>query len=141
MFYSGNFISEEESESRKNEKVFPLKRIKRGVSAKLNNVYFDTDKWQLKEKSFAELDKLYEFLTLMPDIQIIIQGHTDNSGTEEHNLQLSLRRARTVMDYLTSRGISEKRLTAEGVGSAYPIADNSSGQGRALNRRTVIIVK
>jgi len=141
LFYSGNFIFEEKSESRKDEKVFPLKRIKSGISANLNNVYFDTDKWELKKESFSELDKLYKLLINTPDIQIIIQGHTDNSGTGEHNLELSQKRAKSVMDYLISHGISAKRLSSEGLGSGSPIADNSTEQGRALNRRTVIIVK
>jgi flagellar motor protein MotB/Tfp pilus assembly protein PilF len=141
LFYSGKFIFEERSDSRKNEKVFELKRIKSGISANLNNVYFDTDKWELKKESFAELDKLYKLLTNTPDIQIVIQGYTDNSGTEEHNLELSQKRAKSVMEYLISHGISAKRLSSEGLGSGNPIADNTTEQGRALNRRTVIIVK
>jgi OOP family OmpA-OmpF porin len=73
-----------------------------------------------------------------PELKIEIQGHTDNTGTRRYNQTLSEKRARAVMEYITNKGIDEDRLSAVGYGPDRPIADNSTAEGRALNRRTQI---
>ena len=70
-----------------------------------------------------------------PDLNIEIQGYTDSTGEEDYNVQLSQRRAESVMSYLVSRGIDPDRLTAKGYGSVNPVASNDTPQGRAKNRR------
>jgi len=112
-----------------------LKPIKKGLAATLNNVFFDVDRYQLKEKSKTELDKTVRFLKQNPETRVEISGHTDNSGAARHNQELSLNRARAVYRYLLNAGISADRMTFKGYGSGQPIAPNDSEQNRQLNRR------
>ena len=84
------------------------------------------------------MNKLARLLTDNKDIKIEIEGYTDAIGTSAYNLDLSDKRAKSVRDYLITRGISTKRLTCKGFGSSSPVGDNISGDGRKLNRRTEI---
>jgi outer membrane protein OmpA-like peptidoglycan-associated protein len=112
-----------------------LKPIKSGTAATLNNIFFDVDKYDLKEKSRTELNKTILLLESNPKLRIEISGHTDNSGSDAHNKQLSLNRARAVYQYLIDQGIDPKRLKYAGYGSSVPIAPNDSEENRQLNRR------
>jgi outer membrane protein OmpA-like peptidoglycan-associated protein len=102
----------------------------------LKNVFFAFNSHTLEATSFPELDKIVALLQQYPDMKAEISGHTDNSGQDAYNLQLSQKRAESVVAYLVSKGISAQRLTAKGFGSTLPIADNSTEAGRAENRRT-----
>jgi len=104
-------------------------------SIKLNNIYFDFDRYDLKPGSFTELDRVYKFLTDNPDIKIEISAYTDSRGSDEYNLDLSQKRAQSVVNYLILKGINESRLAARGYGKSNPVADNDTEKGRALNRR------
>lgn len=112
-----------------------LERVRQGTSVVLNNIFFDVDKYELKGKSGAELNKVIRFLSENPSIKIEIGGHTDDTGKEDYNKELSRKRAQAVHDYLTSHGVSASRLTSKGFGSSQPVGDNSTEQGRQLNRR------
>lgn len=114
----------------------PMKPIKSGQTVVLRNVFFDTDKFELKEESRTELDKLVAFLQANPLTRIEISGHTDNQGNKAKNQALSQNRAKAVTDYLTSKGIAKERLVAKGYADDKPIADNGTEAGRAQNRRT-----
>lgn len=114
----------------------PLQPVVQGSRMILRNVFFETAKYDLKSQSFTELDKLVTFLKQNPGIRARIEGHTDNVGTEAYNLQLSENRARSVYEYLVSKGISANRLEYKGYGFSQPIADNETEEGRSLNRRT-----
>lgn len=140
FFYSStlNITAKEDIEQ---EKVFELVKIEKGLSVNLNNIYFDTDKSTLKEESLPELKKLVKLLKQNPEISILIEGHTDNVGLDDYNLELSEKRAKSVEEFLILNGISKNRLSHIGRGSKYPVSDNSSEKGRSLNRRTTIIVK
>ncbi len=83
----------------------------------------------------ATLDVAAETLRECPNIRTEVEGHTDSVGTDVYNQALSQRRAESVMSYLISHGISSSRLEAKGLGESNPIADNSTEDGRALNRR------
>lgn len=103
------------------------------VDMRLN---FDTNKYEIKPEMVAEIAKVAEFLRQYPDVNAEIQGHTDSVGSSAYNQGLSERRANSVKDYLVSNfGIDASRLTAKGYGEEQPIADNSTEEGRALNRR------
>lgn len=116
--------------------------LEKGKSITLNNLFFETDKSELLPASFAELDKLTEIMKSNLSLIIVIRGHTDNSGTEEHNQQLSLDRANEVMNYLVKkRGISQTRLSTWGFGSSRPLVSNITEEGKAMNRRVEILVK
>jgi OmpA-OmpF porin, OOP family len=112
-----------------------LEKIKTGSTAILKNIFFDVDKYDLKDKSLTELQKVIRFLNENPEVKIEISGHTDNSGTAAYNNQLSEKRALSVYSYLKDNGIATSRLKYKGYGSQQPIADNESEEGRMKNRR------
>lgn len=120
--------------------VSAYENIKPGEIVVLQNVYFEFDKSELLTESYPELNKLVNYLHKNPEIHIEISGHTDNIGTVEYNQQLSEARAKAVVDYLTGKGIESNRLSYKGYGSSQPIADNSTEEGRAKNRRVELVV-
>lgn len=117
-----------------------LSPLAKGKVFALNNIFFEIDSDELKTESFVELQKLYDFLSIKPQIHIEIQGHTDNTGQEEYNQKLSLLRAESIRKYLLKKGIAADRLSVKGFGATQPIADNSTEEGRKQNRRTVILI-
>lgn len=115
--------------------VFHNKVEKYSAPIILKNVNFETSKSILLVTSYPELDKLVARLKLNSKMKIEISGHTDNSGNEPSNQKLSETRAKTVMDYLISKGIDKSRLSYKGFGSKTPIADNKTDEGKQKNRR------
>ncbi len=114
----------------------PLQPIRVGETVILKNIFFDIDKYDLKEESRSELGRLIQLLKSNLQIHIEISGHTDNHGTADHNLVLSRSRAQAVYNYLVVNGISKERLSYAGFGMTRPIDTNDTEQGRANNRRT-----
>jgi OmpA-OmpF porin, OOP family len=104
----------------------------------LDNVFFDTGLSTLKPESYKALNDLFEVLKMKPTMIIEIDGHTDNTGTAELNQTLSQNRADAVRNYLIKKGIVSSRLTAKGFGDTLPVADNSTDEGKAKNRRTEV---
>ena len=117
-----------------------LQPVKAGETIILNNIFFETDMYSLDELSLVELDKLFSFLLRNPDIRILICGHTDNVGSEEYNQVLSENRAGAVYGYLVNAGIYPERLEFKGFGKSQPVSDNETEEGRAMNRRTEIVI-
>jgi len=100
------------------------------------SVHFDTDKAIIKPESFPLLDEVVGVLSKNPQLKHVrVEGHTDNRGTGPYNLDLSKRRAASVVEYLVQHGIARSRLLSAGYGFERPIADNSTALGRAKNRR------
>jgi len=122
------------------DKDLLLAPIETGQVIRLNNLFFVFDTDQLIEESFGELNQLLSTLTDNPKRKIEIAGHTDSKGSDEYNLKLSERRAKAVVNYLTEKGISAKRLTSKGYGETKPIATNETEEGRQLNRRVEFVV-
>ena len=106
----------------------------------LNNVFFETDSYQLMESSFIELNILLDYLNKNPIIKIHFEGHTDNIGGKEYNITLSENRAAEVLIYLFDRGIDKQRMTYKGQGDSSPIDTNKTELGRSKNRRTSFII-
>ncbi len=104
----------------------------------LENVEFDFGKFTLRPESHAALDDLVDYLNRKPNERIEIGGHTDNVGSDEKNLVLSLERAKTIVEYLISKGIDNNRLVAKGYGAEEPIEENTTEEGRQKNRRTEV---
>lgn len=104
----------------------------------LDNVLFDFDKDVIKPEAFAQLDAICEILEKNPAMSIELQGHTDNIGSKKYNIDLSQRRANSVANYLTNKGIARNRLATTGFGFDKPVALNSTDFGRSLNRRVEI---
>lgn len=118
-----------------------LKEDARGTVITLSgSVLFVTGKATLLPGATAQLDKVADALTKLPERHFTIEGHTDSTGSYAVNADLSARRANAVRDYLISRGVSADAVTTVGVGSQRPVADNRSTAGRAMNRRVEIIV-
>ena len=115
--------------------------IEIGQVVRLNNVFFDFDKWDLRPESFVELDRVVKLLQENPGIEIEMSAHTDSHGSDEYNFKLSDNRARSVMEYILSKGIDASRVTSHGYGETVPVAPNSNAdgsdnpEGRQLNRR------
>ena len=105
----------------------------------LNNIYFETDKYDLLPQSFSTLDKVVSYLSKNQSLKLEIHGHTDSRGENYHNDELSQNRAKSVNDYLTSKGIAASRLKWFGDGSSKPIASNDTEEGRQENRRVEFI--
>ncbi len=120
-------------------KDFVLKNIKKilqgETSIQLNNVFFETNKYELQKESFPELNRLAEFLKTNPTVKIEISGHTDNVGSESYNKNLSQQRANTVKQYLISQGCNKNQLISVGYGESKPVETNATEEGRAKNRR------
>jgi OmpA-OmpF porin, OOP family len=112
-----------------------LQPIDKGVSVTLNNLFFDTDKYEIKESSYTELNKVVRFLMENPSLRIEISGHTDDVGSKAYNQQLSEKRASSVRDYLISKGIPTSRLLSKGYGDSRPKTPNTNEANRQMNRR------
>lgn len=107
-------------------------------AVELKSVHFEFDKYDLTPQARMTLNENLEILRQNSDMSVVIQGNTDSTGTETYNMTLSERRAQTVYDYLRSNGIAPERMETVGYGFSRPIADNSTREGRALNRRSEI---
>ncbi|MBS1754735.1 MAG: OmpA family protein [Ferruginibacter sp.] len=118
-----------------------LAPIEIGQVFRLNNVFFDFDKYSLRPESFVELDRVVNFLNEYPNIEIEMSAHTDSKGADEYNMVLSDNRARSVMEYILSKGIAASRIVSHGYGETKPVAPNTNPDGsdnpdgRQLNRR------
>lgn len=136
LFHSENFTLTGGTVTQPFEKNVGMNKIKVGESVVLKNVFFETAKFDLKDQSRVELDKLTSFLEKNSKMKIELSGHTDNVGDKKMNQVLSENRAKAVLDYLVKRGIKVERLTTKGYGDTLPIATNETEEGRAENRRT-----
>lgn len=117
-----------------------IEEAKVGQSVVLNNIYFEVGKTTVNPAFSTDLDKLVQFLKDNTDTKLEIQGHTDNTGSLKLNNKLSQLRAGSIVDYLVKQGVDSRRILAKGFGPSLPIADNSTAEGRAKNRRVVIKV-
>jgi outer membrane protein OmpA-like peptidoglycan-associated protein len=115
---------------------FQLNPIQKSFSKIFNNVFFDLNSATLLKNSNIELNALVEYLQNTATATILIEGHTDNTGNANANMQLSTKRAEAIAQFLISKGIDKNRITTKGYGSTKPIADNNTEPGRTQNRRT-----
>ncbi|MBC8024388.1 MAG: OmpA family protein [Steroidobacteraceae bacterium] len=123
-------------ERTKNEDL--AERLENEGKVDLYGIYFDIDKATLKPESEATLNQVLGLLKNKPALRLEIGGHTDSQSSDSYNLDLSSRRAQSVVKWLTEKGIVAGRLEAQGFGETRPVADNESAAGRALNRRVEI---
>ncbi|WP_171025538.1 OmpA family protein [Hymenobacter jeollabukensis] len=111
-----------------------------GQKIKLNNIFFAQSKYFLRENSYPELQRLVNILKNYPQVEIELQGHTDNQGDPALNLKLSNDRVNEVKKYLVSKGIAGTRIRAQGFGDTKPIAPNDQEETRKLNRRVEFVI-
>ncbi|GAA4376339.1 OmpA family protein [Hymenobacter koreensis] len=136
LFHSENFDLPQGAAYSEVVKDIPLKKLDVGAKVVLNNIFFDFDKATLRKESTAELQRIVQLMGDSPTLRIEISGHTDNVGNAAYNKDLSQRRAKAVVDYLTGKGVAASRLTSAGYGDTQPVSSNSTKEGRQLNRRT-----
>jgi outer membrane protein OmpA-like peptidoglycan-associated protein len=141
LFYSENFYLSDESAQTALSLDVLLQKIEIGNSVVLNNIFFDTDDYNLKSESDTELRKLLVFLNKNSTINIEIEGHTDNQGSQSYNLLLSENRSKSVYNFLVENNIDPQRLSYKGFGDTMPISSNETERGRSKNRRTAFRIK
>jgi outer membrane protein OmpA-like peptidoglycan-associated protein len=134
--YSQYFIRDSTSNLNKISHSIDLEPIKEGASIVLQNTFFELNSYEILKESYKDMEEILSVFIQNPGIVIEISGYTDNTGTDDHNLILSQKRAESVMKYLVNRGIDPRQLTSKGYGKAIPIANNETEEGRRLNRRT-----
>lgn len=136
LFHSENFNIADSAAFQEVTKDIALKKIQVGSTIVLKNIFYDFDKATLRSESTNELERLMKLLNEMPNLKIEISSHTDSKGANEYNFKLSENRAKSVVEYLISKGIDSTRLLSKGYGEEKPIATNDTDDGRQLNRRT-----
>ena len=130
-----------ETEFKKIDASITLKKEDKGLVMNLPNIEFAFGRANLRKNSFSILDKVGEILKQYNDAKFVIEGHTDNVGSQERNLKLSEKRAKSVFKYLISKfKISKDRIDLKGYGDSRPIAPNDTETGRAKNRRVEIVI-
>ena len=139
MFYSKNIHLDSLNLSKDGFLIIELEKIKAGTFV-LENIFFESNKSELKISSIVELKKVLKLLQINPELKIEISGHTDSDGDDELNLSLSNERASSVVKWLIDNGISSSRLTFKGFGETKPIAKNDSEENKAKNRRTELTI-
>ena len=140
LFYSEAYNLSKESADSTYRKDIPLQPIELNASVVLKNILFETNSTELPVLGMIGINKLLQLLQENPTMKVQINGHTDNVGKPADNMKLSTARAKSVVDYLSSKSIDAKRLTYKGFGEIKPIADNKTEEGRAQNRRTEFVI-
>ena len=138
----GKMMDEQERDMREALAASEAAAIKRegdllAVSLK-GDVTFDYDSATVRPGLYSEIDRIANVLIKYPQTVIRVEGHTDSTGSESYNMVLSQRRADSVMDLIVERGVPSTRIETMPYGESLPIADNSTGSGRAMNRRVEI---
>ena len=112
-----------------------------GATVRLNNLFFDFNKAELRPESYPELNRIIKIIGQNKALEMQIAGHTDSVGTVEVNQQLSQDRALAVVNYLAAKGVPAERISAQGYGKTKPVATNKTEEGRQQNRRVEFLVK
>lgn len=129
-----------EAEIRKLQEKLDAKPSDRGSVITFGDVLFDVNKADLKSAAYGNIRSLAEFLQQHPERQVLIEGFTDNTGSDAYNLDLSQRRADSVRHALVRQGVDMRRISTQGFGKAHPVSDNSTAASRAMNRRVEVTI-
>lgn len=120
-----------------------VSRVGEGISVTFDEnsgIYFATNKYDVNEKSRESLDKLVNIFKNYPNTDILLEGHTDNTGKSDYNMGLSEKRAKSVRDYLIDQGVESSRFTTKWYGEEQPKDDNETEEGRSKNRRVEVAI-
>lgn len=139
MFYSKNIFMDSLTLSKDGFLIVELEKIKAGTFI-LENIFFEKSKSDLKSSSIVELEKVLKLLEITPTIKIEISGHTDSDGDDDSNLELSINRAKAVVNWLIDNGVNTSRLTFKGYGETRPLVSNNTVNNKAKNRRTELTI-
>lgn len=133
-------LSQQEAEQARQDLRGYRARSQQELLDAVNNPLFGFDEAQLRPEDRRRIDQLSEFLKENPDRGVLVEGFTDNIGSEDYNKQLGQRRADAIAQELQTNGISPERITTRGIGEALPIVPNDTAEGRQQNRRAVITI-
>jgi len=137
----GHYMDKQAEEIKRDLEGARVERVGEGIKITFNSgLLFDVDKSDLREQSKLNLDNLGKILNKYEDTNILIEGHTDSTGTEEYNMNLSKERSGSVAGYLTQIQVKSSRFTTIGYGEMQPVASNDTVDGRQLNRRVEIAI-
>ena len=137
----GKYMDKQAEEIRQDLKGAKVERVGEGILITFDSgLLFDYNSSSLKSATRENLTELARVLNKYDDTEILIQGHTDNKGSEEYNLELSNRRAQSVNNYLVRQSVSYTRLVTMGLGESEPIASNNTDAGRQENRRVEVAI-
>lgn len=140
-FYHSEIISKNDTTFEKPKTIdVQMEQFRVGSTYRVNNILFTTDSYELNDKGKYELDNFIDFMKNNPSIIVGIHGYTDDIDEDSKNMILSKNRAKVVYDYVVENGLEANRLSHQGFGETHPIASNETEEGRALNRRTEIII-
>src|SRR5690606_38982798 len=144
---AGGYIGDRmDRQAEKIEQEIPgaeVTRVGEGINVvfdESSGVYFDTNKYNVNAASATTLDKLAGIFKEYPDTNILVEGHTDNTGADDYNMTLSKQRAQSVTSYLSNKGVSSGRFTTNWYGENQPKYDNGTVDGRAKNRRVELAI-
>ena len=139
--YIGNYMDKQAEEMQADLEGAKVERVGEGIKITFDSgILYDVNKATLRSEAKTNLDKMAVILNKYPDTNILIEGHTDATGTDEHNLELSRNRASSVSNYLAGLGVDPSRFTAMGYGESQPIATNDTDAGRQQNRRVELAI-
>ena len=139
--YIGNYMDKQAAEIERDLEGATVERVGEGIKITFKSgILFDVDKSGLRPEAKTELAKLATILNKYEDTEILVEGHTDATGGEEHNSELSIRRANSVSTHLTTHQVAGNRFTVMGYGEGQPIADNATAEGRQTNRRVELAI-
>ncbi len=139
--YIGNYMDKQAEEMRRDLEGAKIERIGEGIKITFDSgILFEVDKSALQPAARTNLQKLSAILNKYEDTEVLIEGHTDATGPDEHNRELSIRRAQSVATSLSGHQVNPTRFTIMGYGEDQPVSDNATAEGRAQNRRVDIAI-
>lgn len=137
----GDYMDRQAAEMERDLEGARIERVGEGIKITFGGgILFDVDRADLRSESQANLIDLARILTKYDDTNIMVQGHTDATGPEDHNMDLSVRRASSVATFLAGQSVGRERLNAVGFGELKPIASNATAAGRQENRRVEVAI-
>ena len=139
--YIGNYMDKQAAEIERDIAGARVERVGEGIKITFSSgIMFDVERAVLKDQYTGELSELSTILNKYEDTNILLEGHTDSTGSEEYNLDLSKKRAQSVANYLATQNVNPTRFTIMGYGESQPIASNETVEGRAQNRRVEVAI-
>ncbi|MEI9917812.1 MAG: OmpA family protein [Bacteroidota bacterium] len=137
----GRHMDKQAEELKKDLNGAKVERVGEGILITFDSgLLFESDKSDLETTTKANLDQLAQTLKKYDDTNILVEGHTDNTGDDSYNMKLSDKRAESVEDYLVTDGVAKGRITTKGYGENQPVADNDTASGRQANRRVEVAI-
>jgi outer membrane protein OmpA-like peptidoglycan-associated protein len=137
----GHYMDKQAEEMQRDIKGAKVERVGEGIKITFDSgILFEVNKYNLQTEAKTNIDNLAKILNKYPDTNILIEGHTDSTGSLEHNQKLSEQRAEGVSDYLKGLKVQLTRISTAGYGPNQPVASNSTADGRKQNRRVEVAI-